>query len=227
MNWFRILILATLLAAAGARAADTDSPQAAASTEPDTTSDQPEVTVDQTEGKPIEGVTIEALETYQVPKNNQMGIALGVFPFNSYFTGWALSAFYDYRINKSVTWEIINAAYVFSTATNLTTQLAQTYSVNPQTIEKLQYIASTDFLFTTTRGKLLFRDDFIRNFTYQLIVGLGLLNTTQTSEVFGSVGLGMEQVLSDTFTVRLEFRDMIAVDGRNFAYFTLGTGLNF
>jgi hypothetical protein len=225
MKWSRWVILIAFLTALGARAADNDAAAPAAPAADN--QDQGDVTVDENEGKPIEGVTIEALETYQVPKNNELGFSLGVFPFNSYFTGFALDFFYDYRLNKSVTWEIVNASYVFSIGTNLTTQLAQNYNVNPQSIEKLQYLASTDFLFTHTRGKLLFLDDYIRNFTSQLIVGLGLLNTTTTSEVFGAIGMGVEAAVSDTFTWRLEFRDMITVNGRNFAYFTLGSGVNF
>lgn len=179
------------------------------------------------EGKPLEGVTIEALESYGQFRSNELGVEFGIFPFNSYFTGFSLTGFYDYHINKTITWEILNASYVFAIGTDLTSQLAQDYNVNPQSIEKLQYLVSTDFLFTFTRGKLLLLGDYIRNFSADLIVGVGLLNTTAQSEANGQMGLAVDGQISDTFSWRLEFRDMVTISGRNFAYFTLGTGVNF
>lgn len=216
----KILLTGVLLwsfIGAGAYAAD-----------PDGVDDTPEdIKVEETEGKPLEGVVIEALETYAAAKNNELGFQFGLFPFNSYFTGFSLTGFYDYRITKNIAWEILNASYIFSINTDLTSQLAQDYNVSPQTIERLQYLVSTNFLFTHTRGKMLFLDDYIRNFSSSLILGLGLLTTNRTSEVHGVIGVAFDGMVSDTFSWRFEFRDMVTVNGRNFAYFTLGTGVNF
>jgi hypothetical protein len=221
MKALRILVLLLTLHGAVARAAD----EAEEKKEADATEEA--APVEDGKGKPLEGVTVEALETYAMPKNNSLAFGFGLYPFNAYFTGFGLNFLYDYRLSKTVAWEIINASYVFSIGTDLTSQLAQDYGVNPQSIEKFQYLVSTAFLFTHTRGKLLFLDDYIKTFSSSFILGLGFLNTTAKSEVCGQAGISLEAAVSDSFTWRFEFRDLITVNGRNFAYFMLGTGVNF
>jgi outer membrane beta-barrel protein len=190
---------------------------------------KPELKTQETYNKALDGVMVEAVENYPNPKNSEMGLQLGLLPFKSYYTGFALTGDYIYYFNKNLGWEVLNASYAFTVGTDLTTQLADKYGVAPSQIEKVQFMVSTNAVYVFTHGKTLFLDDLIRYFRASVIGGLGLVNTTLMSKVGVDVGLRIDAYINDNFSLKLEFRDMITFSSGvdSIGVFSLGTGINF
>src|SRR4051794_36845015 len=63
--------------------------------------------------RPLDGVVVEALETYRNPKTNQIGLNLGVWPFNAYYTGFSLTGAYTYFFDKTYAWEVAQGSYLY------------------------------------------------------------------------------------------------------------------
>src|SRR5258708_2387143 len=61
---------------------------------------------DEFKERPLDGVTIEALETYRNPKNSQLTFDLSMLPFNAYYTGFGINAAYIYILNKTYATEL-------------------------------------------------------------------------------------------------------------------------
>lgn len=178
--------------------------------------------------KSLDGVNIEAVENYPNTKSHELGLGIGFYPFKPYYYGFSIMGDYVYYFDKMYAWEILNAGYAFTTATNLTTQLADKYGVRPESIEKLSAVFSSNFLIAHTHGKLLFLNDFIRYFRSFILLGGGLVMTSQQSQAAASLGLRFDAFVNDSFSWKLEIRDMITFSGlENYVAITLGTGISF
>jgi hypothetical protein len=223
MKYF-LLSLISLLTLQNAGAAETSTPP---SKESNASNVATTAVPEDLPGKALEGVPIEAIENLPILSKNQLGVTFGVAPFNPYYTGFMASAFYERTLSNSVVWEVLNLGYVVTSDTNLTTQVAQNYQLAIQPVAKLQYYISSNFLFTHTRGKLLFLGDLFRSFSSAFIVGIGFLSTTAANSAFGALGLSFEVSSGPTLSWRLEVRDLIATTGDNYAYFTIGTSYHF
>src|SRR3954465_14275574 len=64
--------------------------------------------------KPLDGVTIEAVETYVNPKSHQFGLGLAIYPFDAYYTGISLDASYTQHFSQNFAWQIVDASYNFA-----------------------------------------------------------------------------------------------------------------
>lgn len=184
---------------------------------------------EQTRTGTLDGVPIEAVENYPNPKHHEIGLGAGLYPFKAYYTGFSLTGDYVYHFNKSFSWEVLRGVYTFTVQTDLTSQLAQDFKVNPQQIEKLKHIFSTNGMVLVAHGKLLLFNRFIRYFRTYLLGGIGVVTTTQKSRVSGNVGLRFDAYLSELFSWKLEFMNYITIGNKaeNFASFGLSTGINF
>ncbi|MFW1123224.1 hypothetical protein ACEV8Z_24645, partial [Vibrio parahaemolyticus] len=91
---------------------------------------------------PLDGVSIEALETYKNPKSNQFEFGLGVWPLNPYFNGFSVDFAYNWISNR--TWAFaLRGSYMQTVDKGLTTELADSYNVDPKnTIERPTAIAA-------------------------------------------------------------------------------------
>lgn len=195
----------------------------AASSEPAADSGRPSVTP-----KALDGAMIEAVERYPNPKVHEIGFGLGLYPFKSYFYGFSLNGDYVHYFTKSFAWEVLNASYAFTVQTNLASQLAEDYGVNPESLERMRGVFSTNVMFVHSHGKLLFLDKFIRYFRSHAIAGLGMVTTSERNLLGVNLGIRFDAFITETFSWKVEIRDMITVNGfENFASFTLGTGINF
>lgn len=200
-------------------AADSDTHSTAAATADDHPVDY--------EPKALDGVTIEAVESYPSPKKHELGFGLGVYPFNPYYTAFSFNADYVWYMSRTWAWEIVNASAAFTVDSGLQSQLAQKWNVSPNQIERLNALFSTNIMYVHSHGKLLFLDHYIRYFRSYVIGGLGYVTTNMNGEMGVNVGLRVDAQISDSFSWKFEVRDMIAITGEQFAMFNLGTGLSF
>lgn len=178
--------------------------------------------------KPLDGVPIEAVETYASPRANQLSIGMGYFPFNPYYNGLSLSAGYIHRFGQNFSWEILHADYIYAFQKGLTTELADTYGVDPKSIETLKYMISTNMLYTFAYGKFVLFGDFIRYFRASVLLGGGLVQTSLQSGIGVNAGFRLDVYTSETFSWQFEFRNSTTVNTfDNNASFTLGPSVNF
>ncbi len=176
----------------------------------------------------LDGVTIEAVETYLNPKDSEFGLALSWYPFNAYYNGLGLSAGYTVNMSRTFSWEILNASYVYTFDKGLTTELASKYNVEPRSIEKLQFAFGTNVYLTHSNGKLVFLRDFVRYFKSSVSFGPAVFNTSQRFQAAGSFGIRFEVYTSETFSWKLDLKDAITIPSfDHFVTFSLGTGFAF
>jgi outer membrane beta-barrel protein len=179
--------------------------------------------------RPLDGVLIDAVETYINPKSSQLTFDLGFWPFNAYYTGFSLNVGYTKYFNKTIAWEVLNGSYLYSVDKNLTSQLAETYGVNPEQIERLNFALSSSLIYVHSYGKFIFLKEYIRYFRSGFLGGLGLLATNKKSDVAIGLGWRFEVYVNDSVSWKLELRDLIALnnDFTNNAAFTLGAAIGF
>jgi hypothetical protein len=178
--------------------------------------------------KTLDGVFIEAVENYPNPHTQEVGLGLGMYPFKPYYYGFSLTGDYVKYFSSSLAWEIVNASIAFTVDTNLSSQLAQNYGVNPQSIERLKALFSSNAMYIFSHGKLLFLNSYIRYFRSVAIGGLGLVTTSASSQMAANVGIRFDAFVTDSFSWKLEIRDMMTFSGfENFAVVMLGTGFSF
>jgi hypothetical protein len=102
--------------------------------------------------------------------------------------------------------------------------------VNPQTITELNYIVSTNGIYSFSYGKSVLFEDFIRYFRDSFIFGLGAVKTSGddgTTSFAVNTGLKIEMFTTESFSWQFEARDSFAFSGNNYLTFTFGTGLSF
>lgn len=178
------------------------------------------------EPKPMDGVNIEAVETYPNVHRHELGLGVGLYPFNAYYMGVLLTGSYLYNFNPTFSWEVLNLNYAYSVQNDLTTELADRYRVNPQTIKRLQLLMSTNIQYTILNGKFVALADYIRYFRTSAIGGLGLVNTREASTAAPIFGLRFQIYTGERFSWNFDVRDAIAVTGlTNYVTFTMGLGL--
>lgn len=180
------------------------------------------------EAKTLDGVVVEAVETYLNPGSSELTAGIGWFPFNPYYNGMALTAGFTYHFSRSLAWEVISGSYAYTFQRGLTAELADSYGVNPQSIERLSYIAASNLVLTHSNGKLIFLDDYVRYFRSSILLGPGLVSTSTGSRFAVSFGVGIEVFSSRSFSWKLDVRNqMTTPDLDHYVAFTLGTGFYF
>lgn len=177
----------------------------------------------------MDGVELEAVETYINPTQNQLGLGIGLYPFDAYFYGLSLNAGYTYHSTRTFAWEVLNAQYFITFQKDLTTELADRYSVDPKTIDTLNYIFSSDVQYTFAYGKMAMMEEYIRYFRCSAMAGLGAIKTSQRNPMISTLlGLKLEAFTRDAFSWTFEVRDSLSIPGlNNYMTFTLGTGISF
>lgn len=179
--------------------------------------------------KRLDGVEVEAIETYVNPKTHEIGISLGLYPFNPYYNAFSIAGSYSYYFSRYVAWEVFQAALAFTVDKNLTAQLADLHTVNPQTIERLQLLASSNLVWVPIYGKFVLTKSVIQYFRVSLLAGVALASTSIQSSVGISLGTRFETYINDSFSWRIEIRDIITLTSSptNYLVFGLGTAISF
>ena len=129
----------------------------------------------------LDGVTIEAVEAYPKQVKSELLLGAGVYPFNPYYSVFTLDVSYEYRLNRRVIWEIVNASYMLSSGTDLLSQLAVNSGLTPHNLSKPNFSLSSNFEFPVLFGKFVSLDDEIRFFTAGLLLGAGVISASETT----------------------------------------------
>jgi hypothetical protein len=179
--------------------------------------------------RPLDGVYIEALQTYSNPKNSHLGFDFGIWPVQPYYNGFSLDFNYTYYFNKSHGWEVLNFSYLYTVDTGLTTELADTYKVDPKSIQRVNFIISSNYLLTLAYGKFIFFSDNIRYFRSNLILGPALIASNEGTDIGLCMGVNIETFVNDRISWKLGIRDNYAFGGShpNNVVLTLGTSYGF
>ena len=56
--------------------------------------------------RPLDGVNIEAVETYRNPKPNSLDVGLGIWPLKPYYNGLSVDVGYNWILGKTYTFEL-------------------------------------------------------------------------------------------------------------------------
>lgn len=181
------------------------------------------------EKRPLDGVFIEAVETYPNQKSNHFGLGLGLYPFNAYYSGITLNTSFQFQLSRAFSWEILNASLAYTFDKGLTTELADRFAVNPEVIERMQFMVSSNILYNHSNGKFVFLDDSIHYFRSSVITGLGLVKTSQTSSLVVNLGARLEVFTRPSFAWYFDIRDSVAASSKLTQYitFTIGSILSF
>ena len=175
--------------------------------------------------RPLDGVFVEALQSYSNPRSHHIGFDFGVWPLNPYYNGFSLDFNYTYFFNKNHAWEIVNFSYMYTVDTGLTTELADSYNVEPRKIERAEYIISSNYLPTLAYGKFIFFSDNIRYFRSNLVLGPALISTNEAAQIGVCVGWQFETFVNEKFSWKLGIRDNFSFSSShpNNLVLTLGT----
>ena len=159
---------------------------------------------------PLDGVNIEAVETYQNPKKQQIDFGLAVLPLDPYYNGFAIDLGYNYYFGKTYSWQILDVNYIYSVNKGLTSQLAQTYGVNPKSIERLTFIVSSNIQYVHAYGKFVFMKEVIRYFRSSVVFGPAYVTSNKRGTVGFNLGWRFETFVNDDFSWILQIRDVYA-----------------
>lgn len=178
--------------------------------------------------QPLDGVKIEALETYQNPKRQQLDFGLLVLPLDPYYNGFGIDLGYTRYFDKTYSWQILDINYIYSVNKGLTSQLAENYNVNPTSIERLTFIVSTNLEYVIAYGKFVFLSNHIRYFRSSLVVGPAYATSNKRGTVGLNLGFRFETFVNDDFSWVFQIRDVYAPSNiDNNLAFVLGTAYGF
>ncbi|MBF0442127.1 MAG: hypothetical protein HQK54_09495 [Oligoflexales bacterium] len=175
----------------------------------------------------LDGVKIQAVENYKNANSHIFNFGLGVYPLNPYYNAFSLDGSYLYFINKKWGWEIVRGSYAQIVKTDLTSQLAEDYGVNPKSIEQIKYAASTNVAYVFAYGKLLLGYSYIRYFRLLGIFGGGVIGTNQGSSPSVNFGVRSDLYINDTFSWTLSALDQLTTKNvKNYLSFNTGFAIS-
>lgn len=178
--------------------------------------------------QPLDGVNVEAVETYLNPKSQQLDFGLALLPLDPYYNGFSINVAYRRHFGERYAWRVVNLNYVYGVNTDLTSQLAQRYGVQPKAIERLSFIISSDFEWTLAYGKLVLFRKYIRYFRAALAGGPAFATTNKRATVGVNAAVRLETFVNEDFSWSFELRDVYASSNiANNLVMTLGASYAF
>ncbi len=178
--------------------------------------------------QPMDGVNIEAVETYRNPKSRQIDFGLCVYPVDPYYNGFGIDLGYNHYFDKTYTWQVLDVNYIYSVDKDLRSQLAEKFTKNPKSIERLTFIASSSIQYVMAYGKFVFFKQHIRYFRSSLIGGPVYAVSNVRGTVGVNLGIRFETFVNDDFSWVLQIRDVYAPSNiDNNLVFGLGTAYAF
>jgi hypothetical protein len=161
--------------------------------------------------RPVDGTYIEAVQTYMIPRQSQIGLDFGLWPIQPYYNGFSLDAYYTYFFNKDWGWEVFNFSYLYTVDTGLTTELASNWGVSPQAIERLNYVLSSNLIWNVAYGKFAFFENNIRYFRSGFLLGPAMTATNFQSIAGFCYGWSFESFVSEKTSWKFQIRNNYAI----------------
>jgi hypothetical protein len=179
--------------------------------------------------QPIDGVKMEALETYRNPRSSQFEVGVSLWPLNPYYNGLGVDIGYVRVFDKTSSWEIVHGSYIYTVDKGLASELAENYKVAPSQIERLNYVISSNYEYTFAYGKMILLKEHFRYFRSQFLVGPALAITNKNANIGLQIGWGIEAYVNELFSWKIELRDTIANagDSSNNLAFQVSTSYGF
>lgn len=158
----------------------------------------------QYEFQDLDGVIIKAIEEYPSIKTNEFTVGFTSLPFDPYYYGYALNLGYNRYFNKRWGWNVLDVMFIFGTEKPLTTGLVENEGVNPETIEKAEFLLVSNAKYVLSYGKSIFFDKYIRLTRTELVFGLGGMSTTEQTLITINTGIQLDFVMSEKFSWKVE-----------------------
>ncbi|PWU19024.1 MAG: hypothetical protein C5B49_06420, partial [Bdellovibrio sp.] len=177
--------------------------------------------------KPLDGVKIESIETYLNPSKNHLDVGLGIWPTNPYWNGFSLEGSYLRYFSKTFAWDVVDAAYVYTVDSGLTSELASTFNREPTQIERINLVLSSNLIFTHAYGKFVFLRESLRYFRSSLYFGPSYINTNLRGTFGFGVGWRFDVYISEGSSIVFALRDLYALNVRNGNNINLFMGSSF
>jgi len=178
-------------------------------------------------GQELDGTPVKAVDRDPAKDGFSVNARMGLAPFNAYHLGVTASISLKLDFTRTFGWEIVDGTYVIPIKKDLTTELADKYSVNPKRIETASWLAVSHLSYRPLFGKLLLFGDFVREFDFSLLFGGGLMQTSDRS-LYG-ISYGAEARVRATPSVVLVtgVRSFFPIknDAQHFTSFQSGLGL--
>ena len=149
---------------------------------------------------PLDGVYMEAVETYLLPKKNQLGLGVGYWPTNAFYDGFGVNLSLQNQISRRWAWEVLKGTFLMTVDKSLTNNLAENFGVAPREIERINYVAQTSLVHYGAYGKFIFKNEFVRYFRMGLTFGAGMIGYDERSEFVPTLGAKMEVYGSNRFS---------------------------
>lgn len=177
----------------------------------------------------LDGATVYTIENFRQVGNSQASVAYGLYPMDAFFTSFDIGAAYSYFFTDNMGWEVLRFSYFFNSQTDVTQQLADKFSVNPQKIDTPKNSLSSSFLYTLSYGKQLFLNRYFFYNRYIAILGIGQLNSEQQSSYMGVLGLRGDFAVDESFSWTIDARYNVSFNAKQDNQFGVlfGTGYNF
>jgi hypothetical protein len=179
----------------------------------------------------LDGVVVEAIDTYPNPRKNEFNFGMGIFPFSAYYNGFALNASYTHYYNQRYAWDVLNMTYCFPVDKSLSAELAEKYRVEPKLIERLSYVFSSNLKFIHSYGKLIYMDQYLKYYRSSLIAGAGILGTTVQSYITANAGITIDFLITEKYAWKFEVIDHFTLTNSfstlTYIVFRLSTGISF
>jgi hypothetical protein len=161
--------------------------------------------------RPVDGVYVEAVQSYLNPKQSEYGFDFGLWPLQPYYNGFSLDAYYTYYFNKDRAWEVVNFSYLYTVDTGLTTELADVYNVTPKSIERVNYVLSSNYIWNVAYGKFVLFGNNIRYFRSGFMLGPALIVTNTESIIGACAGWSIETFVNEKTSWKFQIRDNYAL----------------
>src|SRR5262249_1899190 len=95
----------------------------------------------------MDGVWLEAVENYPAVRKNSLDFGIGIYPYDPYYNAFAFSVSYSHAFSRSLSWEALGFTYLYTVQKGLREELADNFGVNPTTIERPNFILSSNLFF--------------------------------------------------------------------------------
>ncbi len=176
----------------------------------------------------LDGIYVQAVEAYPETQPNEINLGIGSYPFNAYYQGLSVALGYKHHFNTNWAWEVVNAHYYFTFDSSLTTQLAERHGVAPRSINRIEYLVTSNAVYNLLRGKFVLLQNYIRYFHFSPFLGAGVIKTKFKTSAAANLGIRFTAVMDDKFTFGMEVRDTVGVQGfSNYVSFGLVGGYHF
>lgn len=164
------------------------------------------------DNKRLDGVEIQAVESFPYAKKFEVSLGVGLMPLDPYYSTLGVSASITNNFDHFLSWEILNANYGFPIQKDLVASLAE-QGVNPANIVRLDWIVSSSIGYFINYGKYALFNQYIQKSRTGLFLGPAFVKVSSGFLVGAQLSGRFESLLTEELSWRFEIRDTITIPG--------------